>query len=292
MGKKQYESSSDEQYSNESSNNESSSNSDNEKQKKSVKNVKKITQNKFNNDVKLEELDGGDYLLAKYGNKLSIIIMQENNFINVSKLCYDFDKDLDDWKNSDGKKVIKSFMNYSAIEDEDDLFIEIKKAEKSIKGIYMNPKLIHSLTLWISSSTHFMINDIISQLLIDSTIKNSENKKNTNSVLLMRNNVDDTDEDAENVWEYTFICTIEKNSKQRTKKHLEKYPDAIVLMKLEKCTDGGHFIRELKQLTAKGKKKNRKLDLKSKNFNLVNDTSEKEMMEIVKNLYREKFRFQ
>lgn len=106
------------------------------------------------------------YTYGKY-NDLKIIIMNSNKYINANKLCKEYKKDFNNWKdNKSSIQLITEVDKYILSEEisinENKSLIEIKgEKNQVINGTYVHELLIHNIINWISAQCVIKVSKII-----------------------------------------------------------------------------------------------------------------------------------
>jgi hypothetical protein len=98
---------------------------------------------------------------GQYG-EFKVILMKENSYINVTKLCQLGGKRFSDWKVTQlSQNLVKEFGDHIS---GDQLFIEIKQGgNQTITGTYVHPDLVPHVASWVSAKFAFMVSKVVNQ---------------------------------------------------------------------------------------------------------------------------------
>jgi hypothetical protein len=105
------------------------------------------------------------YTWANYG-LFKLIMMKENGFLNVTKMCDECGKSFFNWKkNKSSKDLIKCLLESLNLHSENDILVIIStgsKHETYLRGTYAHPDLIIHIAMWLSPMFSIYVNFIIS----------------------------------------------------------------------------------------------------------------------------------
>jgi hypothetical protein len=120
------------------------------------------------NEIIFDHIDDR-YAYGKYSD-FTVIIMKENRYINATKLCKEYGKELYHWsENKCNKKLIeeveKEISSPDIPGDENKAFILIKGGRNElVRGTYVHELLIPHIASWISlnkKSKIFLFNNML-----------------------------------------------------------------------------------------------------------------------------------
>src|SRR5271154_666725 len=121
-----------------------------------------------------------DYGWGKYGD-FKVIIMNENGYINATKICHDAKtkngkrKEFRHWKESTNANLIMEEISIVVGARTDDLLIPITGGQiVVIRGTYAHPDLIPHIVSWASPSFAVRVSKIINKYFIKKAIKEKE----------------------------------------------------------------------------------------------------------------------
>jgi hypothetical protein len=139
-------------------------------------------------EIIFEHIDD-KYAYGKYSD-FTVIIMKEKRYINATKLCKEYNKELSNWKQNKGsleliEEVEKEITahGYPRAETETKTFIIINGANnnqknKLISGTYVHELLIPHIASWISPQFGIKVSKIVNNFLITEYIKTLNQKDN------------------------------------------------------------------------------------------------------------------
>jgi len=142
-----------------------------------------------------------DYSWGKYGD-FKVIIMKENGYINVTKICNDAKtkngkgKKFANWKeNTTASAIMKEISTVSGLL-ESELLISKTAGSKNltiIRGTYAHPDLIPHIASWASPSFAVRVSKIINKYFIKKAMKEKEKliKKKDDKIDELSNKVDE-----------------------------------------------------------------------------------------------------
>ncbi len=91
-----------------------------------------------------------------------VYIMNENGFINASKFCSEYGKELHRYFHTDRSKItMKGIEDYFSIEIDEQTVLVTKGTQKILLGKYVHPKLLVDIASWISIELQFKIAKIV-----------------------------------------------------------------------------------------------------------------------------------
>lgn len=109
------------------------------------------------------------------------LIIDEDGYFNVSKLCLDatkkfgIRKNFYDWKRLKGtKSILNQVKNVCAVITVDELIHERPNLSNELKGTYVHPKLVSAIAIWASPKFYIMVNEIVSNFFINRMIEEKE----------------------------------------------------------------------------------------------------------------------
>jgi hypothetical protein len=118
-------------------------------------------ENKQNDELYLSNLERinesfrrGDY--GKYN-----IIVDNNNFVNVTKICDDYDKNFSDWRKLKSSQDLIRIVYKSVNLSKNKLFLHIKGDDFRTAGSYIHPKLLPHVLLWIDPDFALTVSNIM-----------------------------------------------------------------------------------------------------------------------------------
>jgi hypothetical protein len=102
------------------------------------------------------------FALAPLYGEFKVILMKENSYINVTKLCQLGNKKFHKWSRLDGSKnLIEVFSKNLNI---DKLLIEVKGgSNQTVTGTYAHPDLVPHIASWVSTKFAILISTIIKE---------------------------------------------------------------------------------------------------------------------------------
>jgi len=107
-----------------------------------------------------------EYCCGRYYD-IDIIIIRENGYVNVSKLCADAGKSFRNWKNNKGSTcLLRSFSEITNIDMNEFLILIKEGCNQNIKGIYAHPKLIPHIAYWASFDFAYKATEILNDFLL------------------------------------------------------------------------------------------------------------------------------
>lgn len=204
------------------------------------------------NQIIFENIDD-KFAYGKYAD-FTVIIMKENRYINATKLCSKYGKQLHNWSKSDGNKELINEVNNELLHKSDpsdrtNRFINNdnpsmivvkggKQDKQIICGTYVHELLIPHIASWISPKFAIMVSKIVNNYLVD---------------------------------EYTrLLKEKDKNLKQKDDKIDE-------LMLMMKKTD--ERMQEMQQMQKEARKMNKKLVDKLDDANIKLDETKEQLTE-------------
>ncbi|AHA44917.1 KilA N domain-containing protein [Hirudovirus strain Sangsue] len=127
-----------------------------------------------------DEFSWGNYL------NLKVIIMNDNGYINVTKLIQQANKEkkMGDWnKNKDSKNIVKSACEYTGLTEDKLFIIKTGGNNSTIRGTYAHPIIVAQIAGWASSDfaikASVIINDYIAKQMFKEHEKIIEEKDKT-----------------------------------------------------------------------------------------------------------------
>ena len=88
----------------------------------------------------------GKYKIIKIGD-IDAILLEENNYVNITKICYIYGKRFDNWmRNNNSKKFIKYIEKYIGKK----AIIKNIIGNNDTRGTYVHPLVITNIAFWIS----------------------------------------------------------------------------------------------------------------------------------------------
>ena len=170
------------------------------------------------NKIIFEHIDD-KYAYGKYSD-FTVIIMKENRYINATKLCKEYNKELSNWKQNKGsleliEEVEKeiSINGYPRIENKS--FIIIKGGNNQlICGTYVHELLIPHIASWISPRFGIMVSKIINNHIVNEYIKTLKEKDTS---------IKERDDKIEEL--IKLMKESDMKAEKRTKKIIDKLED-------------------------------------------------------------------
>ena len=101
-----------------------------------------------------------DYSWGKYG-EFKVMMMNDNGYINASKLCQDGGKLLKNWNRNKNARELE--QEIKSAHKRADLKIEIMTGANNTRGTYVHPKLIPHIASWISPRFAITVADIVNE---------------------------------------------------------------------------------------------------------------------------------
>jgi len=102
------------------------------------------------------------YAWANYC-QFKLIMMKDNGFINVTKMCNECGKSFFNWKkNKQSKDLIKCLLESLNLNSENDILITISTGENNLRGTYAHSDLIIHIAMWLSPMFSIYVNFIVS----------------------------------------------------------------------------------------------------------------------------------
>jgi len=110
------------------------------------------------------------YAGANYG-PFKLIMMKDNGYVNVTKMCEEDGKKFSNWKqNSQSKEISKAVAKHISRDgipsDEKDLFVVVSggnQHEAYLRGTYAHPKLVLHIACWVSSDFYIKASEIVNE---------------------------------------------------------------------------------------------------------------------------------
>ena len=104
------------------------------------------------------------YGYAKYlGNE--VIIMKQNGYVNISKLCTEHNKKFNDWKRLKRSVELMEFLSASAGIPADGLVLN--PSEKiDLRGSYVHPEIAPDVAAWISPIIGITVSRIVNSFQV------------------------------------------------------------------------------------------------------------------------------
>jgi len=142
-----------------------------------------------------------DYSWGKYGD-FKVIIMNENGYINATKICHDARtkngkrKEFRHWKESTNANLILEEISGAVGAPTAQLLIPIITSKENltiIRGTYAHPDLIPHIASWASPSFAVRVSKIINRYFIKKAIKAKEKiiKKKDDKIDELSNKIDE-----------------------------------------------------------------------------------------------------
>ena len=108
------------------------------------------------------------YSWGNYGG-FKVLMMRENGYINVTKLCKDGGKEIYEWKRS--KHSVEMLDSFSSIPEMSgiDLLITVKGGDKKLQmvtGTYAHPDLVPHIASWVSPSFAVKVSRIVNEYFV------------------------------------------------------------------------------------------------------------------------------
>lgn len=115
-------------------------------------------------NIRLAEFENIDEKFAwVYYGQIKLIIMKDNGYVHVSKLCNEGGKKYGNWKRSkQADHVIKCLLETLNLKSESDLIINVHNIRIGLRGTYVHPDLIIHIAMWISPMFSIYVNFIVS----------------------------------------------------------------------------------------------------------------------------------
>jgi hypothetical protein len=142
------------------------------------------------NEIIFDHIDD-KYAYGKYSD-FKVIIMKENRYINATKLCKEYGKELSNWKQNKGsnelidevEKEITALGNTGSVNNAFIIVNTSNKNEKNklISGTYVHELLIPHIASWISPQFGIKVSKIVNNFLVNeykNSLKEKDNKINT-----------------------------------------------------------------------------------------------------------------
>ena len=132
-----------------------------------ITNIKHQLQKMSNNNnhlVAFEDIND-KYAWANYG-QFKLIMMKENGYVNVTRMCDEGGKSFFNWKqNKQSKELIKCLLESLNLNLENDILIIVSggsRYESYLRGTYAHPDLIIHIAMWLSPMLSIYVNFIVS----------------------------------------------------------------------------------------------------------------------------------
>jgi hypothetical protein len=134
------------------------------------------------NQIIFDHIDD-KYAYGKYG-EFTVIMMTSNRYINATKLCKEYGKELKNWiRNDNSKELIEevnkkiSVAHIRSIENNKPFIIIKGGNNQEVCGTYVHELLIPHIASWISPVFGIKVSEIVNSFLI-TEYKNSLKEKN------------------------------------------------------------------------------------------------------------------
>lgn len=96
-------------------------------------------------NIKIKKIND-EYSYVKYGS-YKLLVMNQNQYINATKMCREWDKEFRHWKeNNMSKELIKELA--LSIKTKEKNLILIPNVDNKIRGSYVHPLLITHIACW------------------------------------------------------------------------------------------------------------------------------------------------
>jgi uncharacterized coiled-coil protein SlyX len=106
------------------------------------------------------------YAWGNYG-EFKVMMMRENGYINVTKLCTDGGKEFRKWKRLDmADNLIKEFSSTVHMWPDDILITITGGNQPLIRGTYAHPELVPHIASWVSPSFAIKVSRIVNEYLV------------------------------------------------------------------------------------------------------------------------------
>jgi hypothetical protein len=133
------------------------------------------------NQIIFEHIDD-KYAYGKYGD-FKVIIMKENCYINATKLCKEYGKELSNWlRNANSKELIEETEKEISVlhirrTENNKSFITVKGGNnQNICGTYVHELLIPHIASWISPQFGIKVSKIVNNFLKNEYINSLKQK--------------------------------------------------------------------------------------------------------------------
>ena len=136
------------------------------------------------NQIIFEHIDD-NYAYGKYG-EFKVIMMTKNRYINATKLCKEYNKELFNWKqNKNNQELINeveidisSALGIPRAEENKSFIIINGGKNQIIKGTYVHELLIPHIASWISSKFAVKVSKIVNSFITNEYINEIRDKNN------------------------------------------------------------------------------------------------------------------
>lgn len=111
------------------------------------------------------------YSYGKYGD-ITVIIMNTNSYVNVTKLCNEYGKEFRHWKENNGsKELIKEVDDHIQARRNSDgpkpvSIITIGTGNNDLRGTYVHPLLVPHIASWISPKFAIKVSEIVNDYMV------------------------------------------------------------------------------------------------------------------------------
>jgi hypothetical protein len=108
------------------------------------------------------------YSWGNYG-EFKVLMMRENGYINVTKLCTDGGKEFFKWKENKSSELFLEEVSSILRIQRTDLLITVKGGDKKLQvvtGTYAHPDLVPHIASWVSPSFAVKVSRIVNEYLV------------------------------------------------------------------------------------------------------------------------------
>jgi len=107
------------------------------------------------------------YAWGNYG-EFKVLMMRENGFINVTKMCKEGGKEFRKWKENKSSELFLEEVSSSARILAADILITINGGNQTLltRGTYAHPDLVPHIASWVSASFAIKVSRIVNEYLV------------------------------------------------------------------------------------------------------------------------------
>lgn len=151
-------------------------------------------------------------------DKIKIVLMRKNGYVNATKLCADASKRFCHWRENDSSKVTrKEVCKRRGLEAGEDI-ITITKGSNKTKGSYVHPNLIVHIAIWCSPIYSVNVSEIMNNYHINAVIEEKDRllKKKGDKIDRLLAKLDEMQKEDKK--QMNLIVDMHKTTKQQLRK--------------------------------------------------------------------------